>query len=164
MSRPGTPKFGDVDDFDAPVLTTNSSTNSANTAAAATASASASASSSLSSSSATPLYTSEVVEEIKSFDKMDLPSNLLRGVYGYGFEKPSEIQSKVIVPMKARRDVLAQAPSGTGKTGGFLIGILSNMDPTVDEVQAGVLAPTRELADQIYTVAKGLVNMSDQLF
>jgi len=154
MSRPGTPKFGDVDDFDAPVLTTNSSTNSA---AAATASASASASSSLSSSSATPLYTSEVVEEIKSFDKMDLPSNLLRGIYGYGFEKPSEIQSKVIVPMKARRDVLAQAPSGTGKTGGFLIGILSNMDPTVDEVQAGVLAPTRELADQIYTVAKGLV-------
>jgi translation initiation factor 4A len=53
--------------------------------------------------------------------------------------------------------VLAQAPSGTGKTGGFLIGILSNMDPSIDEVQAGVLAPTRELADQIYTVAKGLV-------
>ena len=159
MSAPGTPKYGAneraldgasnssaakntvvaVDDFDAPLLTV-------------TAAAAVSAPASGNSSASEP----EVVKEYMTFDSMDLPLDLLRGIYGYGFEKPSEIQRKVIVPMKNRRDTLAQAHSGTGKTGGFLIGVLANMDKSLNEVQAGVLAPTRELADQIYTVAKGL--------
>jgi translation initiation factor 4A len=61
-----------------------------------------------------------------------------------------------IVPMRERRDVLAQAQSGTGKTGTFIIGGLSNIDTSLNEVQMVVLCPTRELADQTTEVAKGI--------
>jgi translation initiation factor 4A len=64
-----------------------------------------------------------------SFDDMDLPENLLRGVYAYGFEKPSAIQSVAIMPLVRGRDVLGQAQSGTGKTGTFAIGLLSRVNP-----------------------------------
>jgi len=87
-----------------------------------------------------------------TFDSMNLPDNLLRGVYSVGFEKPSAIQTKAIVPMKEGRDILAQAQSGTGKTGTFTIGALSRIDPTLKKPQVLVLVPTRELAQQIETV------------
>ncbi len=92
----------------------------------------------------------------KSFDKMNLPHTLLRGIYGYGFESPSDIQSLGIVPIKEGFDVLAQAQSGTGKTGTFTIGALSRIDPSLPQVQALILAPVRELAQQIAYVAKQL--------
>jgi translation initiation factor 4A len=88
----------------------------------------------------------------ETFDEMDLPEKLLRGIYSVGFEKPSAIQTKAIVPMKSGRDILAQAQSGTGKTGTFTIGALSRMDPTIKRAQALVLVPTRELAQQIESV------------
>jgi len=91
-----------------------------------------------------------------TFDDMMLPENLLRGIYGHGFEKPSEIQRKGIVPIKEGHDVLAQAQSGTGKTGTFTIGALSRVDPTLKRVQVLVLVPVRELAQQIEGVAKAL--------
>lgn len=91
-----------------------------------------------------------------SFDEMSLPEALLRGIYSYGFEKPSPIQQKGIVPIKNGRDILAQAQSGTGKTGTFCIGSMSRVDPDIKAPQILVLAPTRELADQIETVARGL--------
>jgi translation initiation factor 4A len=91
-----------------------------------------------------------------TFDDMDLPENLLRGVYSHGFERPSEIQKRGIMPMKERRDLLAQAQSGTGKTGTFTIGALSAINPELKKVQALVLAPVRELAQQIETVAKSI--------
>lgn len=96
------------------------------------------------------------IKKVMSFDEMGLPEDLLRGIYSYGFERPSEIQTMAIVPMRERRDILAQAQSGTGKTGTFIIGGLSNVDTSVNEVQMVVLCPTRELADQITTVAKGI--------
>jgi translation initiation factor 4A len=83
---------------------------------------------------------------------MDIPDQLLRGIYSVGFEKPSAIQTKAIVPMKNGRDILAQAQSGTGKTGTFTIGALSRMDPTLKKAQVLVLVPTRELAQQIESV------------
>jgi translation initiation factor 4A len=92
----------------------------------------------------------------EGFDDMGLPEELLRGIYGYGFEKPSAIQSKGICPIKDGHDVLAQAQSGTGKTGTFVIGSLSRMDPTLKRVQVLVLVPVRELAQQIEGVAKAL--------
>lgn len=100
-----------------------------------------------------------VVEEIKvydTFDVMDLPEEILRGVYGIGFEKPSAIQQRGIVPIKNGRDVLAQAQSGTGKTGTFLTGALSRVDPTLKKIQVLVLVPVRELAQQIEGVAKSI--------
>jgi translation initiation factor 4A len=96
------------------------------------------------------------IKKVTSFDEMGLPEELLRGIYSYGFERPSDIQTMAIVPMRERRDILAQAQSGTGKTGTFIIGGLSNVDTSLNEVQMVVLCPTRELADQITTVAKGI--------
>jgi superfamily II DNA/RNA helicase len=93
----------------------------------------------------------------ETFDAMTLiPDNLLRGVYSFGFEKPSEIQKRGIMAIAEGRDVIAQAQSGTGKTGTFTIGSLCRIDPQVSEVQVLVIVPTHELAQQIYNVAVGI--------
>lgn len=89
---------------------------------------------------------------VESFDAMGIKENLLRGVYAYGFEKPSAIQQRAIVPCTTGRDVIAQAQSGTGKTATFSISILQRIDETQPYVQALVMAPTRELAQQIQKV------------
>ena len=70
------------------------------------------------------------VKIFNTFDDMDLPTNLLRGIYAHGFEKPSEIQKRGIVPIKNGNDLLAQAQSGTGKTGAFSIGSMCRIDCT----------------------------------
>ncbi|GMM54861.1 translation initiation factor eIF4A [Maudiozyma humilis] len=93
---------------------------------------------------------------VYKFDDMNLDSSLLRGVYGYGFEEPSAIQQRAIVPIIEGHDVLAQAQSGTGKTGTFSIAALQRIDPTVKHPQALMLAPTRELALQIQKVVMAL--------
>ncbi|KAL3894017.1 MAG: hypothetical protein SGCHY_005509, partial [Lobulomycetales sp.] len=68
------------------------------------------------------------------------------------FERPSAIQARAIAPVLAGHDVIAQAQSGTGKTATFSISILQSVDIELREVQALVLAPTRELALQIQKV------------
>jgi len=88
----------------------------------------------------------------ENFDDMGLKDNLLRGVYAYGFEKPSAIQQRAIVPCVKGHDVIAQAQSGTGKTATFSISALQRIDTSLDETQALILAPTRELAIQIEKV------------
>ena len=87
-------------------------------------------------------------ESVESFDELNLKSELLRGIYGYGFEKPSIIQQKAISPIINQNDVIAQAQSGTGKTAAFAIGTLQLIDASKDEIQCLVLSPTRELAHQ----------------
>jgi len=96
------------------------------------------------------------VEKIDNFDNMGLREELLRGIYSYGFEKPSTIQQKAIVPTISGRDVIAQAQSGTGKTATFSIGCLQQLDYTLAQCQALILAPTRELASQIQKVVDAL--------
>jgi translation initiation factor 4A len=91
-------------------------------------------------------------ETVETFDELNLKKDLLRGVYGYGFEKPSHIQQKAILPIIRGKDTIAQAQSGTGKTATFGIGCLQLIDTSENEVQALVLAPTRELAQQISMV------------
>lgn len=93
-------------------------------------------------------------ERILDFDQMDLDENLLRGIYAYGFKQPSDIQALAIKPICQKRNVLAQAQSGTGKTGAFSIGVLNRIDTSLVETQALLLAPTRELVDQIYIFIK----------
>ena len=87
-----------------------------------------------------------------SFDDMPLHQLLLRGIYSYGFEKPSAIQQRAIVPLINKGDVIAQAQSGTGKTGAFSIGLLARLDFRQKALQALVLSPTRELAVQTHEV------------
>ena len=89
------------------------------------------------------------VEEIHNFEDLPLKENLLRGIYAYGFESPSPIQRKAIKPITECRDVVAQAQSGTGKTGTFSIGTLQRIDESLKACQAIIIAPTRELAQQI---------------
>jgi translation initiation factor 4A len=82
--------------------------------------------------------------------------DLLRGIYAYGFENPSPIQAKAIYPMTCKRDVIAQAQSGTGKTGAFTIGSLSLIDPALNKTQAILMAPTHELASQTTVVCNSI--------
>ncbi|EER15946.1 eukaryotic translation initiation factor 4A, putative [Perkinsus marinus ATCC 50983] len=98
---------------------------------------------------------------VDSFDDLDLDENLLRGIYSYGFEKPSAIQSRAIKPLIAGRDTIGQAQSGTGKTGAFTVGCLARVDPKLRATQALILAPTRELAQQITSVTKSLADFLD---
>ena len=97
----------------------------------------------------------EEIREFSSFDDMGLPENLLRGIYAYGFEKPSAVQRKAIVPALSGRDMIVQAQSGTGKTGTFAITILARLND-IKNTQALVIEPTRELADQSFKVIKAL--------
>ncbi|CAG0900993.1 unnamed protein product [Cyprideis torosa] len=96
--------------------------------------------------------TSEDVEIHSRFDELNLRKDLLRGIYAYGFEKPSAIQQRAIKPIMKGRDVIAQAQSGTGKTATFSIGILQKLDTSRRDTQVLCLAPTRELAVQIQKV------------
>lgn len=97
-----------------------------------------------------------VISSYSSFEDMNLPIDILRGVYSYGFEDPSVIQQQAIVPLKEGKDIIAQAQSGTGKTGTFTIGSLSRIDFSKATTQVMILAPTRELADQITDVVRGI--------
>ena len=91
-------------------------------------------------------------ETTDSFDAMNLKAELLRGVYAYGFERPSAIQQRAIMPVIKGSDVIAQAQSGTGKTATFSVAALQKVDPSIKACQALILAPTRELAQQIQKV------------
>jgi len=96
-------------------------------------------------------------EVCENFDDMNLKEDLLRGIYAYGFEKPSAIQQRAIVPcITGTRDVIAQAQSGTGKTATFAIAILEKIDKGLRETQGLILVPTRELAQQIQKVVMSL--------
>ncbi|KAK6158625.1 hypothetical protein DH2020_005939 [Rehmannia glutinosa] len=118
--------------------------------------------------------TSKGVEPIMSFDEMGIKDDLLRGIYNYGFEKPSAIQQRAVLPIISGRDVIAQAQSGTGKTSMIALAVCQIVDTKSSEyvfgsrflpswcslrnqfvlllltcvVQALILSPTRELAAQ----------------
>ena len=100
--------------------------------------------------------TSEDVEVIQSFDQLKLREDLVRGIYAYGFEKPTAIQQRAIKPITKGRDVIAQAQSGTGKTGTFSISALQMVDTTIRETQVMILGPTRELVMQMQKVILAL--------
>jgi len=77
--------------------------------------------------------TSKGVKVVSSFDSMGLKEELLRGLYAYGFEKPSAIQQRAVLPIVMGRDVIAQAQSGTGKSALIAITTCQMMDITMRE-------------------------------
>lgn len=101
--------------------------------------------------------------EIESWDDLDIPANLLRGIYSYGFEKPSPIQKKAITPIISGKDLIAQAQSGTGKTATFTIGLLSQINLSEKTTQILVLSPTRELTEQTKKVIISIGSMMEGL-
>lgn len=115
-----------------------------------------------SASTAAPIPNSEEIIEtnyddvVDSFDALKLNESLLRGIYSYGFEKPSAIQQRGIKPILDRHDTIGQAQSGTGKTATFAIAALQLIDYNINNCQVLILAPTRELAQQIQKVVLAL--------
>jgi len=101
-------------------------------------------------------FPDENTKVFSSFDDMHLPMLLLKGIYGYGWENPTTIQERVIVPMKDGRDIVAQAQSGKGKTGAFTVASLSIVDCAKRFPQVVILSPTRELSNQTFEVVRSL--------
>lgn len=119
---------------------------------------------------------SEVIEEcdeneavldtsfkINSWDELEINTKLLRGIYSYGFEKPSPIQQQAIKPLIMGKDIVVQAQSGTGKTATFTIGALANIDILDNNTQVLVLSPTKELTIQTAKVFENLGSMMEGL-
>jgi ATP-dependent RNA helicase DDX6/DHH1 len=90
------------------------------------------------------------------FEGMGLRRELLMGIFEAGFERPSPIQEEAIPIALTRRDILARAKNGTGKTAAFTIPSLQQVDPAKPKIQAMLLTPTRELALQTAQVCKNL--------
>jgi len=101
--------------------------------------------------------------KIQNWDDLEISTSLLRGIFAYGFEKPSPIQQKAIKPLILKKDIVAQAQSGTGKTATFTIGALANVDVTDNTTQVLVLSPTKELTIQTAKVFESLGNMMEGL-
>ena len=94
------------------------------------------------------------LELYESFEDMEISEQILRGIFAYGYEKPSYIQQKAIMPFIKGNDIIAQAQSGTGKTATFTISMLNNLKLKDNTMQAIILSHTRELALQIQNVIK----------
>ena len=98
----------------------------------------------------------ENIENYENFEDMPLKENLLRGILQYGFDKPSSVQKKGIVPVIEGKDSVIQAQSGCGKTGTFSIASLQLTDEALKSCQVIILSPTREIADQSFIVIRNL--------
>lgn len=96
---------------------------------------------------------------ITTWDELDIDNDILRGIYAYGFEKPSPIQCKAIKPIIVGKDIIAQAQSGTGKTAAFTIGALSIINLADNFTQVLILSPTRELCSQTASVINNIGGM-----
>jgi len=83
------------------------------------------------------------LKSVDTFEELNLQPDLLRGIYAFGFEKPSIIQQRGVLPIIQKKNIIAQAQSGTGKTATFSIGVLQLIEPTSPNCQAVILAPTR---------------------
>lgn len=108
------------------------------------------------SSSKTAIGADSLHEAVLTFDAMNLKPGLLRGIYSYGYERPSAIQQRAIRPIIQGRDVIAQSQSGTGKTAVFSISALQILDERQSSTQVIILSPTRELAEQSARVVSTL--------
>ena len=97
--------------------------------------------------------------ELNAWEDLDISTDLLRGIYAYGYEKPSPIQRKAIQPILKKKDMIAQAQSGTGKTATFTIGALASLQLQDKSTQVLILSPTRELSKQSTEVVSGIGSM-----
>ncbi|MHC9085730.1 ATP-dependent RNA helicase DbpA [Luteimonas sp. RIT-PG2_3] len=87
--------------------------------------------------------------ETLSFTRLPLSAALLQGVDALDYTEMTPIQAQALPAILDGRDVIAQAPTGSGKTAAFGLGLLHRLDPALVRTQALVLCPTRELADQV---------------
>jgi superfamily II DNA/RNA helicase len=91
--------------------------------------------------------------ENNDFETLNLNEDLLKGVYLYGFTKPSKIQITGIKSINTGKDCILQSQSGTGKTATYLLGVLNKINDSEMRCQGIILTPTHELSEQVYAVA-----------
>jgi len=100
---------------------------------------------------------------LPDFATLPLSASLLPGLDALGYSAMTPVQAQALPPILERRDVIAQAPTGSGKTAAFGLGVLQAIDPEAVRTQALVLCPTRELADQVgkqlRRLATGIANL-----
>lgn len=101
--------------------------------------------------------------EQNRFSSLPIQEPILQAVQEMGFQEMTEIQSKAIPPILEGRDVIAKAPTGTGKTCAFGIPLIERIDPENPDIQAVILAPTRELATQIRDDLEALTRFMPQV-
>lgn len=95
------------------------------------------------------------MDDIKVFDNFDtlnLKESTLRGIYAYGWEKPSNIQQQSLIPLLEGRDMILQACAGSGKTGVFSVAAIEKVNHTIKASQVLIISPTRELSVQTYNI------------
>jgi ATP-dependent RNA helicase DDX19/DBP5 len=97
-----------------------------------------------------------------TFEAIISNPDILKGVYAMGYQKPSKIQGTAVPLLFSTpyKNFIGQSQSGSGKTGAFSLTILSRIDKSIGQTQALVLAPTRELANQIIGVIKQMSQFS----
>jgi ATP-dependent RNA helicase len=87
---------------------------------------------------------------------MKLRDELMKGIYAYGFDKPSSVQQRAIMPIIEGKDIIVQSQAGTGKTCVFAVGALQRIETKIKDTQILILSPTRELAEQSQKVILAL--------
>jgi len=102
----------------------------------------------------------EDINTIETFDEIELNNDILRGIFAYGWDKPSDIQKKAILPMKSGRDIIAQAQSGTGKSGSFVIGCLTRVNEEIKSPQVLILSNVHDLAIQTYNLVQSIIRFT----
>ena len=103
------------------------------------------------------------MQKINNFSDFEVAGEIKHAIEDMGFTEPTPIQSEVIPHLLAGKDVIAQAPTGTGKTAAFAIPIINSIDPESTDVEALILCPTRELAIQMCNEFKELMKYSESV-
>ena len=103
----------------------------------------------------------EEVNEIVRYDELKLSPEIMRALEKKGYVQATPVQGGAIPYFMEWRDVIAKAPTGTGKTFAFGIPMVEHIDPREDAVQGLVLAPTRELAIQIMAELRDLCEFKE---
>ncbi|WP_349343379.1 ATP-dependent RNA helicase DbpA [Marinobacter sp. MMG032] len=100
---------------------------------------------------------------MSSFNDFGLSSAMRSNLDQLGFAQPTEIQAKALVPGLAGKDIIAMAKTGSGKTAAFGISLVEKLNPRLFAVQALMLCPTRELADQVAKAIRELARARDNI-
>lgn len=101
------------------------------------------------------------VRKVSSFEQFQFNQYINDALADKGFTQPTEVQEKLIPIIKKGKSVVGQSQTGSGKTHTFLLPLMDKIDPSKDEVQIVITAPSRELAGQIYKEANQLAKFSD---
>ena len=96
-----------------------------------------------------------------TFETFEFKPFIQKALKEIGFNQPTEVQQKLIPLIQKNKSVVGQSQTGTGKTHTFLLPLMDRIDPTKNEVQVVITAPSRELATQIYQAAKQIADFSE---